>query len=116
MNLVHLEKSCKSCLLTYFSQEFLGFHHERFDNILPGDLPHRHAILEDHPDTTSKRDPELRVVRLTWAIHRTTHDRKVQRLLDMSQPALDLFNNPDEVINIQAPTGRTRNHRHATRP
>src|SRR6185369_10994338 len=115
MNLVHLEKSCKSCLLTHFSQEFLGFHHERFDNILTSDLPHRHAVLEYHPDTTSKRDSELRIVRFTWTIHRTAHDREVQRLFNVSQPALNLLNNPDEVIDIKPPTRRTSNNRHATR-
>src|SRR6185369_5543691 len=99
----------------HFSQKFLSFHHERLDNILPGDLSHRHAIFEYHPDTTSKRDSELRVMRFAWTIHRTTHDRKVQRLLDMSKPALDLFNNPDEVIDIKPPTSRTSQHRHATR-
>src|SRR5678809_1107441 len=99
----------------YLSQELLGFHHERFNDILASDFPHRHAVLEYHPDTTSKRDSELRVVRFTWTIHRTAHDRKVQRLFNVSQPALYLLNNPDEVIDIEPPTGRTSDNRHATR-
>src|SRR5690348_6884425 len=39
----------------------------------------------------------------------------MQRLLDVSQTALDLLDNPDEVINVKPSTRRTRNDRHATR-
>src|SRR5215213_4782393 len=53
-------------------------------------------------------------MRFAWPVHRTAHDRKVQRLFDVSQPALDLFNNPDEVINVEPPTRRTGNNRHTT--
>src|ERR1051326_4534795 len=40
----------------------------------------------------------------------------MKRLFDMSQTTFDFSHDTDEVIDIKPPTGRTRNHRHSTRP
>src|SRR6185503_14990095 len=103
-------------LILEFREQLLGFHHERFNNILARNFPHRHAVLENHSDTTTKRDPELRVVSFSRPIHRTTHDRKMQRLFNVSKPALDLLDDTNEVIHVEPATSRTRNDRHAARP
>src|ERR1043165_5593999 len=102
-------------LLFEFLEQLLRFQHKRFDDVLAGDLTHRHTVLENHSHAAAKRDPELRVVRFARPIHRTTPDRKRQRLFMVREPAFDLGDNADEVIDVETTASRTRNHSHASR-
>ena len=48
-------------------------------------------------------------------VYGTTHYGKMQRLLDVRQPALNLGNDLNKIVDVQTAAGRTRHHGDAAR-
>ncbi len=100
------------CVRTFFSED-LDFFYEFLDDVLAGNPAHRHAVLEDHPDISAEGDAELRIVSFARAVHRAAHDREMQRLLDVREPAFDLGDDLDKIIDIQPAACRAGDDRDA---
>src|SRR5262249_51941204 len=109
------QNSLNLWLFFEFVEQLLSLHYKRLDDILTGDFAHRHAVFEDHSHAAPERNAELRIVRFAWTIHRTTHNRKMQRLFDVRQTPFDLRHDLDKVIDVEPAASRTSNHCHASR-